>query len=65
MAEKTVLRRLCKLLPTSIEMQQAVAMEELTDAGLQQRMTFHTGIKEVLKELPLPPPPPDALTITG
>ncbi|HEY9126626.1 MAG TPA: recombination protein RecT [Acidobacteriaceae bacterium] len=36
MALKTVIRRLFKYLPVSIEMQRAVAMDELADAGLPQ-----------------------------
>lgn len=34
MAKKTVLRRLCKMLPASIELQKAVAADEAHDAGL-------------------------------
>ena len=40
MAKKTVLRRLCKLLPSSIELARAVAMDEATDAGV----AAHTDI---------------------
>ena len=40
MAKKTVLRRLCKLLPSSIELVRAVAMDEETDAGV----AAHTDI---------------------
>ena len=40
MAKKTVLRRLCKLLPSSIELVRAVAMDEATDAGV----AAHTDI---------------------
>lgn len=36
MAKKTVLRRLCKMLPASVEMQTAVALDERVDAGLSQ-----------------------------
>lgn len=36
MAKKTVLRRLCKLLPMSIETQRAVALDELAEAGVDQ-----------------------------
>lgn len=35
MAKKTVLRRLCKYLPMSIEVQQAVTIDELGDVGKQ------------------------------
>lgn len=34
MAKKTVLRRLCKMLPASVELQQAVAMDERAEIGL-------------------------------
>lgn len=36
MARKTVLRRLCKLLPASIEMATAIALDEQADANLSQ-----------------------------
>jgi recombination protein RecT len=36
MAKKTVLRKLCKLLPASIELHQAVALDEHAEAGLPQ-----------------------------
>lgn len=36
MAKKTVLRRLCKLLPSSIELQRAVALDEAVEAGIPQ-----------------------------
>lgn len=34
MAKKTVLRRLCKMLPASVELHQAVAMDERAEIGL-------------------------------
>jgi recombination protein RecT len=59
MAKKTVLRRLCKLLPVSIELQRAVALDELVEAGLPQEL-------ETLDEVPAldsaaPPSSLDAL----
>lgn len=36
MAKKTVIRRLFKYLPVSIEMQKAVVMDERAEAGLSQ-----------------------------
>jgi len=36
MAKKTVLRRLCKLLPASIELQTAVSLDERAEAGIPQ-----------------------------
>lgn len=39
MAKKTALRRLCKLLPASTEIQKAVALDELEAAGISQGMS--------------------------
>ena len=36
MAKKTVLRRLCKMLPASVELHTAVALDELAEAGIPQ-----------------------------
>lgn len=36
MAKKTVLRRLCKMLPASVELQTAVTLDETADAGVEQ-----------------------------
>lgn len=36
MGKKTVLRRLCKMLPSSVELQKAVALDEQADAGIDQ-----------------------------
>lgn len=38
MAKKTVVRRLCKLLPASVELQKAVSLDEMAAAGLPQQM---------------------------
>lgn len=38
MAKKTVLRRLCKLLPASIELQTAVSLDERAEAGISQEL---------------------------
>jgi recombination protein RecT len=38
MALKTVLRKLCKLLPSSVELQTAVRLDEAADAGLPQEL---------------------------
>lgn len=38
MGLKTVLRRLCKLLPSSTEMQRAIGLDEMAEAGIQQRL---------------------------
>lgn len=53
MAKKTVIRRLFKYLPVSIEMQQAVILDERADAGIdQQNAAALTGEWQVLDELP-------------
>lgn len=36
MGKKTVLRRLCKMLPSSVELQRAVALDEQAEAGITQ-----------------------------
>lgn len=38
MAKKTVLRRLCKMLPASVEMARAVSLDERADIGLSQNL---------------------------
>jgi recombination protein RecT len=38
MAKKTVLRRLCKMLPASVELARAVALDERADLGLPQHL---------------------------
>lgn len=43
MALKTVLRVLCKLLPASVELRTAVALDEAADAGLPQDLPIATG----------------------
>lgn len=40
MGQKTVLRKLCKLLPTSSELQRAVILDELAEAGVSQQPAF-------------------------
>ena len=42
MAKKTVLRRLCKMLPASVELARAVALDEAVDANLPQQ--FETAL---------------------
>lgn len=45
MALKTVLRELCKLLPSSIELKTAVALDEAHDAGLPQNLPDVAGLE--------------------
>jgi recombination protein RecT len=55
MAKKTVIRRLFKYLPVSIELQQAVTLDERGDAGLDQHHSQAlTGEWSVLDDEPLP-----------
>lgn len=46
MAKKTVLRRLCKLLPSSIELKRAVELDEAAEVGLPQRFEGAITIPE-------------------
>jgi recombination protein RecT len=46
MAKKTVLRRLCKLLPASIELQTAVTLDEQVEAGIPQDIDVMTGVTD-------------------
>jgi recombination protein RecT len=64
MAKKTVLRRLCKLLPASTELARAVAMDEAADAGVGQGMAdvlALEGIEVPGGDFPAEPgaPPPE------
>jgi recombination protein RecT len=44
MGLKTVLRRLCKLLPASTELKRAVALDEYAEAGLPQGLASDLGV---------------------
>lgn len=46
MAKKTVLRRLCKTLPCSIELQKAVALDEHAEAGITQTTDLPVDLGE-------------------
>lgn len=46
MGKKTVLRRLCKMLPSSIELQKAVALDEQAEAGIEQDIESIIDIAE-------------------
>jgi recombination protein RecT len=62
MAKKTALRRLCKLLPMSVQMQTAVSLGESEEAGLPQQFTVDVPLElqapadEVLEEQPIEEP---------
>lgn len=47
MAKKTVLRRLSKLLPASVELQTAVALDERADAGVSQELSAAVDVSAV------------------
>lgn len=46
MAKKTTLRRLCKLLPCSVELEKAVALDERAEIGLPQELEMDLGSTE-------------------
>lgn len=66
MAKKTVIRRLFKYLPVSIEMQQATVLDEAADAGIDQRNDlilegdFQVVDERINAETPPPEPPEQA-----
>lgn len=53
MAKKTVLRRLCKMLPASTELARAVVLDERADAGIEQGNVFEVD-QETGEVLPAP-----------
>lgn len=59
MAKKTVLRRLCKMLPASVELARAVALDEAADAGVGQGMADVLAIEGI--EVPNGDLPADAV----
>lgn len=66
MAKKTVCRRLFKWLPVSIEMQQAVSMDERADAGIDQdNAAILTGEFSVVDDSLSSLPPTDAAAEPG
>lgn len=48
MAKKTVLRRLCKMLPVSVEVQRAVALNEAADDGRSQDLAGNYDLQDLL-----------------
>jgi recombination protein RecT len=50
MAKKTVLRRLCKMLPASVELSRAVALDEAVDANLPQQFETPLDVSETPAE---------------
>jgi recombination protein RecT len=50
MGKKTVIRRLCKLLPSSVELQRAVALDELAEAGVDQNLESFMDITGQVEE---------------
>jgi recombination protein RecT len=58
MAKKTVLRRLAKLAPMSVQDQRVVIADELADAGQAQAEAFSDVELPLIKEVPPPAPLP-------
>lgn len=52
MGKKTVLRRLCKMLPSSIELAKAVALDEQAEAGIKQDLDTIIDISATTEEEP-------------
>lgn len=52
MCKKTVLRRLCKLLPMSTELATAVGLDEKADADIPQHLGSMVEIPEAIREIP-------------
>ncbi len=61
MAKKTVLRRLCKLLPSSVELQRAVALDEAVEAGIPQ--VFDVPPAAGVHDVPSDPAPDENVQI--
>ncbi len=55
MARKTVIRRLVKYLPVSVDLQRAVALDEMADAGVDQGLDLDDGVIDVTGEAPTDP----------
>ena len=53
MAKKTAIRRLFKYLPISIEVAQAVALDEIGEAGVSQKLGMNLIDDEELNDMPL------------
>lgn len=51
MGKKTAIRRLCKYLPASIELQRAVDLDEMDGAGLTQRFDDAIDVEAIASEL--------------
>lgn len=60
MAKKTILRRLFKYLPVSIEMQRAVGLDEQADAGIQDNPLVIDGNYTNVAHLPVDAPADEA-----
>jgi recombination protein RecT len=50
MGKKTVIRRLCKYLPSSAELQQAIALDEMAEAGIDQNLESIINISPEIME---------------
>lgn len=52
MGKKTAIRRLCKYLPTSVELARAVALDEMAEAGVDQNLESFIDITDEGDEAP-------------
>lgn len=59
MYKKTVLRRLCKLLPVSVELQKAVALDEHEEAGIPQNLDAILDVSSEPASEPATPQEPE------
>lgn len=59
MYKKTVLRRLCKMLPVSVELQKAVALDEHEEAGIPQDLAAIVDVDSTPADEPTPDPQPE------
>jgi recombination protein RecT len=50
MGKKTAIRRLCKYLPASAELQQAIALDEMAEAGIDQNLESFINISPEIME---------------
>lgn len=50
MGKKTAIRRLCKYLPATAELQKAIALDEMAEAGLEQGLDSIIDITEMTEE---------------
>lgn len=62
MMKKVAIKRLCKMLPLSPEIQRAAAIDDQADAGVAQ--TFCESIEESIIDIPMPEPTQESQPVT-